>query len=78
MPSLRLAKLPERTPVKMTIAIPPDLHRALQAYAALYRQTYGEEEDLPTLIPYMLEQFLATDREFAKARRAIPNPKTKP
>jgi hypothetical protein len=78
MNGLKLPKLPERTPTKVTISVTPDLHRALQAYAALYRQTYGEEEEIATLIPAMLEQFLASDREFAKTRRALPHPKPKP
>ncbi|MEP5262741.1 MAG: DUF2274 domain-containing protein, partial [Nitratireductor sp.] len=42
MPDLKLGKLPDRTPVKITFIAPPDLNKALQAYAALYRETYGE------------------------------------
>ena len=72
MPDLKLAKLPERTPVKITITVGPDLNAALQAYAELYRQTYGEAEQVAELIPYMLEGFLATDRNFARARREKP------
>ena len=78
MPSLKLPKLPERAPIKITIAINPDLYRALQAYTALYRQAYGEEEELSALVPYMLEQFLNSDREFTRTRRASSTPKSKP
>ena len=67
MPDLRLAKLPDRTPVKITITVKPELHVALQTYAALYRQTYGEAESVVELIPYILESFLYSDRNFAKA-----------
>jgi hypothetical protein len=35
MVNLKLAKLPDRTPVKITITVSPDLNRALQAYAAM-------------------------------------------
>ena len=66
---LKLAKLPDRTPVKITITVMPDLNRALADYAALYRESYGEKADVADLIPAMLDAFLAGDREFAKARR---------
>lgn len=69
MVSLKLGKLPDRTPVKITITVSPDLNQALQAYAALYRETYGEAEPVAELIPYMLESFLESDRSFAKARK---------
>ena len=48
--SLRLDKLPDRTPVKITIAADPELAAALADYAAIYRQTYGEEEKPEMLI----------------------------
>lgn len=69
---LKLAKLPDRTPVKITIALMPELNRTLADYAVLYRETYGEKADVAELIPAMLEGFLASDREFAKARRSTP------
>lgn len=68
MPDLKLSKLPERTPVKLTISIAPDLHRALSDYAALYRETYDEDESIANLVPHMLATFLSSDRAFAKAR----------
>jgi hypothetical protein len=64
---LKLGKLPDRTPVKMTIAISPGLNRALQAYADIYREAYGQAEPVAELIPYMLERFLSSDRSYAKA-----------
>ena len=39
MPELKLAKLPDRMPVKLTITVQPDLAQALRAYAAVYRAT---------------------------------------
>jgi len=65
---LKLAKLPDRTPVKLAIALAPDLHRSLLEYAALYAKTYGYEETVAELVPAMLSTFLASDRGFAKAR----------
>jgi len=64
MPDLKLAQLPDRTPVKLTISVMPDLHQALGEYAALYAQTYGREEPVADLIPAMLAAFLESDRVF--------------
>lgn len=68
MADLKLPKLPDRTPVKLTITVMPDLHRALGDYAAIYNETYGQDEPLAELVPHMLAAFLAGDRGFAKAR----------
>lgn len=70
MPDLKLAKLPDRTPVKLAIAIAPDLHQALKEYAALYAQTYGCDETVVDLIPAMLSSFLESDRSFSRSRGA--------
>ncbi|GIL03461.1 MAG: hypothetical protein BroJett030_33600 [Alphaproteobacteria bacterium] len=69
MANLKLGKLPDRTPAKITITVNADLNQALQDYAALYRATYGEAETVAELIPFMLEAFLDSDRAFAKARK---------
>lgn len=69
MAHLKLAKLPERGLIRLTIALQPDLHRTLEAYTAAYREAYGESEKVTELIPFMLEAFLLSDREFAKARK---------
>ena len=71
MTDLKLARLPDRTPVKLTINIAPDLHRALADYAAVYQQTYGEEQAIADLVPHMLAAFLAGDRGFAKAHEGL-------
>lgn len=68
MNALRLAKLPDRTPVKLSISILPDLHQRLQDYAAAYAKHYGSEEPVAELIPAMLMAFLDSDREFARGR----------
>lgn len=70
MPDLKLAKLPDRKPVKLAILITPDLHQRLQDYAALYAETYGQKEAVTDLIPAMLASFLDGDCSFAKARGA--------
>ncbi|KQZ76567.1 transposase [Sphingopyxis sp. Root214] len=68
MNEIRLPKLPDRTTVKLTIAVSPDLKSALDAYAKFYTATYQEEEAVVDLIPAMLTQFLSSDRGFARSR----------
>lgn len=70
MSDLKLAKLPDRTPVKMTITITPDLAEALAAYATLYRETYGQDEPVAELVPAMLANFLESDRSFVASRKS--------
>jgi hypothetical protein len=69
MPDIRLPRLPDRTPVKMTISLPPDLNQALSDYATLYSEVYGQPEPVQELIPAMLASFLDGDRLFARRRR---------
>jgi hypothetical protein len=68
MPDLRLPKLPDRTPVKITISVSPDLCRALTDYAGLYQEAYGSTEPVQELIPAMLASFLESDRGFTRRR----------
>lgn len=68
MPDIKLAKLPDRTPVKLAITMTPELHNALTDYATIYNETYGQSEPIAELVPHMLAAFLASDRGFAKAR----------
>ncbi len=69
MPELRLAKLPDRTPVKISINVSPDQHSALTAYADAYHAAYGSAESVAELIPYILAAFIESDSGFKKARR---------
>ncbi|MEG8048994.1 DUF2274 domain-containing protein [Sphingomonas aurantiaca] len=71
MTDIKLARLPDRTPVRVAISVPPDLQKALADYAAIYQQTYGEEQSVADLIPHMLAAFLTSDRGFAKAREGL-------
>jgi hypothetical protein len=75
MPDLKLAKLPDQTPVKLSIQITPALHQTLVAYAALYADAYKHEARVEELIPAMLVNFLSSDREFAKTQRDGNNPR---
>ena len=73
---LRLGPLPKTENVKLTFACPVSPKTQLDHYAALHAQIYGEAVDAVTLIPHMLEAFMAGDRGF---RRTQPkNGKTAP
>ena len=71
MADLKLAKLPERTSVKLVINISPDIDSALADYAAVYAQTYGKSEPVAELVPGMIAGFLESDRGFQKARAVL-------
>lgn len=67
--SLKLGKLPDRTPAKLTILLDPDLLAALNAYADIYEATYGKRESIEQLAPVMIERFLSSDAAFRRARK---------
>jgi hypothetical protein len=66
MADLKLPKLPARTPVKVTLSLPPDLNDALMEYSRAYEQAYGSSEPVSELIPAMLRAFIDGDRAFAR------------
>jgi hypothetical protein len=70
MPDLKLGRLPDRTLVKLTVSILPDLAEALSAYAAIYKDTYGREEAVADLVPAILAAFLDSDRTFQARRKS--------
>lgn len=70
MVAIKLARLPDRQPVKIIIQITPTLHHQLQQYAAAYEAAYGKAESVADLVPAMLTSFLESDREFVKNSRA--------
>ncbi len=69
MINLRLARLPDRTPTRITITVDAELNAALRDYQKLYAATYDTTEKIADLIPFMLDAFLDSDRAFAKARK---------
>ena len=74
---LRLGPLPRHEVMKLTFSCPASLKADLDAYAALHAQAYGEAVDAVTLIPHMLEAFMAGDRGFRKGsvgKAAAPKP----
>lgn len=70
MNALRLGPIPDDKPVKLTIDVPPDVHRDLSLYAEAHAAAAGQESQGPAkLIVPMLAQFMAGDREFIKLKR---------
>jgi len=67
---LRLGPLPKAESTKLTFTCPASLKATLDRYAALHAQTYGESVDAATLIPHMLEAFMAGDRGFRRGRKS--------
>ena len=68
---LKLPQLPDRIPVKLTITLQPDVKKALDDYAAMYCRTYGADEPVAELVPFMLESFLKADAGFRKGRKDL-------
>jgi hypothetical protein len=69
VPEIKLARLPDRTAIKLSVSVPPELHQALSDYAAFYASAYGQEEPVAELVPAMLAAFLEGDRAFQTSRR---------
>jgi hypothetical protein len=71
MAKLKLGPIQDDKPVRLTIELPAALHRDLIAYGeALARETTQQTIEPAKLIAPMLARFMATDRAFARARRA--------
>ena len=66
---LKLGPLADDKPVKVAIELPASLHRDLSEYGRLLAGDAAPIEPSKLIVP-MLERFIATDRGFAKARRA--------
>ena len=65
---LRLGPLPRTETVKLTITLSAVLKADLDRYAELHAKTWGASVNAATLIPHMLETFVARDRGFHKTR----------
>lgn len=70
MSKLRLGGILDEKPVKLTIDLPAAIHRDLLAYADMLGRETGQAIDPAKLVAPMLGRFMATDRAFAKARKA--------
>jgi hypothetical protein len=72
MAKLKIGTLPDDRPVKVSIELPASVHRDLVTYAKALASESGKSiSDPGKLIAPMLVRFMATDRGFAKLRRAV-------
>jgi len=70
---LRLKSLIDDKPVKMSIELPASVHRDLVRYAEIMSGEGGEKVLPQRLVAPMLAKFMASDRGFAKAKKAKQN-----
>lgn len=71
MSKLRLGAIEEDKPSKLTLEFSATLIRELAEYAKVHARLTGLASPLPPekLVPPMIENFIAGDREFSKQRR---------
>jgi len=67
---LRLGPRPKTEFTTLTFTCPASLKTNLDRYATLHAQTCGEAVGAITLIPHMLDAFMAGDRGFRKGATA--------
>ncbi|MEO5322922.1 MAG: DUF2274 domain-containing protein [Mesorhizobium sp.] len=73
MAKLKLGAIADEKPVKVSLELPASLHRDLVAYAEVLSRESGQQVSDPVrLIVPMLQRFIATDRGFARSRKASP------
>jgi hypothetical protein len=71
MAKLKLGKIEDDKPVRLTIDMPASVHRDLLAYGQALGREGGQEAIEPAkLIAPMLARFMATDRAFIRVREA--------
>lgn len=71
MTSLKLKKIPDNTPVKLALTLPPEVHADLLLYAEVYSQEHGLQETPSILASHMIAVFMAADSGFRKAKQTM-------
>jgi hypothetical protein len=71
MPKLKIDVVEDEKPVTLSIKLPAAVHSDLVAYAELLNREGGQNMEPKSLVAPMLKRFMATDRAFAKSRRAL-------
>lgn len=70
-PNLKVGPLPDRTPVKLSVSLDPDLNRDLADYARVHTRTYGKDVSVSELVPSMLRALMDADAGFKRARKQL-------
>ncbi len=71
MTSLKMKKIPDRTPVKITLSLSPGVHSDLLKYAEIYQHHHGRSEMPQVLAAQMIEIFMQSDSGFRKAKQSL-------
>jgi hypothetical protein len=71
MPKLKIDNVEGEKPVTLSIKLLAGIHRDLVAYAELMNRDGGQSTEPKSFVAPMLKRFMATDRAFAKSRRAL-------
>lgn len=71
MASLKLGRIADEKPVRLTAELPAAVHRDLIAYAEVLARETGQSIEPAQVVAPMLARFMATDRVFAKHRRGL-------
>ncbi len=71
MATLNLGAIVDDKPVKVTVELPAAVWRDLADYARVLGEETGQANEPARLVGPMLARFMATDRGFATARRAV-------
>lgn len=67
---LKLDRLPNRKPVKLTITLEPETYDALEDYARIYAEEYGDDKPVNVIASYMIGDFMDGDAAFKRRRKA--------
>ena len=67
--SLKLGPIPDRTPVKLSLTLAPDIHAALRDYVAIHAREFGTEARPAEIAALMIEKFLESDAAFKRERK---------
>ena len=70
---MKLKPVQNHPPALLKGRVPGELHTALTAYAAYYRETTGQTIELCPLVVQMAQQFMDADRDFEAWRRRTQN-----
>lgn len=78
MAKLKLGALEDDKVKRGTVEFTAPVYRDLLAYAEVLAQQTGiPVPDPMKLVPQMVERFMATDREFSRAKRMLKEPSTR-
>lgn len=69
--TIKLDPLPNRKPVKLTLTLDPEVFDALEDYARIYAEQYGNGEPVHAIAASMISGFMDSDAAFRRARKNL-------